>query len=174
MSIKEEGFCSGCHHLVKADHGPDDGGIARGHTVSVHAEDESCLAGECVNCPVAQSCGPVLEPREWSATDLIEAAADLISRPGCWCQETLGRNAEGHAVPVAQATCFCPLGAVLVLGRGTPAYGLAIDALVRHFDERYGFSVTWANDQPGATAAMMVEKMQACARGMRERVGELP
>lgn len=43
---------------------------------------------------------------------ILTRARELITDPAHWGQAIVAANAEGHEVPVLEATCFCAAGAI--------------------------------------------------------------
>lgn len=99
-------------------------------------------------------------------SDVLEAAANLLEKPGAWTQGVFARNAKGVVVGFRDdsATCFCAAGAIYRSAKsnalGDPAINLLNTwARRRHFEHL----AKW-NDAPERTQAEVVAALRQAAR----------
>ncbi len=100
-----------------------------------------------------------------TAPEVLEAAADLLEKPGAWTQGAHARNAAGAPMLVGSrpdAVCWCALGA---LDRMAPTNDLW-DATVQAMKEVVGHVADF-NDATGRTQAEVVAALRQAARQSR-------
>jgi hypothetical protein len=100
---------------------------------------------------------------ERSIGEVLNAAADLLDKPGAWTQGNSGRDAHGAEVPWndPDAVCWCAFGAVWKSqGRMTVQNTPAEDILERIV----GWDITAWNDSPDRTQAEVVSALRAASR----------
>ena len=93
--------------------------------------------------------------------EIFRRAAELISGPGCWTQESFARAADGTEVhPIASsARSWCALGAVeKAAGDDHELCRACIEAMMQKNNK----TITW-NDSPGRTQAEVVAFLEALA-----------
>lgn len=100
-------------------------------------------------------------------TEVLEAAADLLEKPGAWTTGVFARDAAGHQVGLRddRATCFCLAGAIEKAAQnGTFAFREAFD-IMDAMARRAGFRhvAAW-NDAPGRTQAEVVATLRQASR----------
>lgn len=104
-------------------------------------------------------------------TDVLNAAADLLEKPGAWTQGAASRdvfgNPDGDAEIWPDAVCWCVWGAILNVTGETSIVGAnqrtksAAEALERHIGTN---DVTTWNDASGRTQAEVVAALREAAR----------
>lgn len=100
--------------------------------------------------------------------DVLERAAELLSRPGAWTQGTLFRDAKGKELQVSSAgkSCFCMAGALVECGGPWSAAWSFLDDILPKADK--GNATAAFNDASGRTQDEVVAKLReaaALARG---------
>lgn len=104
--------------------------------------------------------------RARSVADVLDAAADLLSKPGAWTQGAEARNQYGspcYAGPSSvTAVCFCLIGAVRRIGgsEGQDAVMPALSKVIR------GKPWDW-NDRKKRTQEEVVAKLREAATASR-------
>lgn len=99
-----------------------------------------------------------------AVAQILNAAADLIEKPGAWTQETFARDATGRRVDMwsEDAKCFCVSSAIQrVEGRFRRGAWNKFDGLTRQRGFRH--MADW-NDHPGRTQAEVVAALREAAR----------
>ena len=108
-----------------------------------------------------------------TVADTLDAAAELLSKPGAWTQGAYARDADGEDLLDAndnlmvppEAVCFCLYGAVAYIEDDTVRGGEACQYL-----ERLGISATEWNDEPERTQDEVVAKLREAAAKARGEV----
>lgn len=100
--------------------------------------------------------------------EILNAAADLLEKPGAWTQGTFARSEDGQRVDMwsQEAKCFC-VGAAIQRIEGRHRYGAwnRFDGLTRQRGFRH--MAEW-NDDPKRTQAEVVATLrQAAERAAR-------
>jgi hypothetical protein len=115
-----------------------------------------------------------------TVSEILNAAADLLEKPGAWTQGAFSRNADGSAdygeedeEPIVAATpvCWCALGAIaqvtdrdpLALPTFSEAYPTETGQAKRFLAGMLGVSVEIWNDASGRTQAEVVAKLREAA-----------
>lgn len=101
-----------------------------------------------------------------SIPDVLEAAADLLSKPGAWTQGAYARGKGNRPVNSAdEAARFCVLGAMNIAA-GAPKVNLDRNEAHIAFANATGIPdyliATW-NDTPGRTQDEVVAKLREAA-----------
>lgn len=106
-----------------------------------------------------------------SVADVLDAAADLLSKPGAWTQGAYARDADGNdlvsnddgvVVPL-QAVCFCLYGAVAYVEGETIS-----ESKAGQFLEGLNVSAIEWNDDPERTQDEVVAKLREAAQASRQ------
>src|SRR6185312_9304932 len=101
-----------------------------------------------------------------TVSDVLEAAAELISTPDAWTTGCMARDRDGRSVPALSrsAVSFCAMGAIRrASGRSEIIYSGSVDALRRTIQR----PVTAWNDGYGMTAGLVVSELRAAAKASR-------
>lgn len=101
-------------------------------------------------------------------TEVLEAAADLLERPGAWTQGGFAHDRDGKEVAwdSSEAVCWCARGAIAFVAREYRAEVLdAIwDGAAKAMGFRsYGDIECW-NDVPDRTQAEVVDALRQASR----------
>lgn len=104
-----------------------------------------------------------------SVADVLDAAADLLSKPGAWTQGAYARDADGKDVNPTErvyrptsATCFCIYGAIAAVCDGN------ITLWARISPHNLGLPDTGWNDEAERTQDEVVSKLREAAQAARE------
>ncbi len=97
-------------------------------------------------------------------TEVLEAAADLLEKPGAWTQGCFARNAEGRKVDMwsLEASCFC-VSAAIQKSEGPRRFG-AWDRFDGYIRQRGFRHMAEFNDAPGRTQAEVVAALRQASR----------
>lgn len=102
---------------------------------------------------------------------VLSEAADLLSRPGAWTQESWFRTKTGKATHrPGNATCMCAEGALAIAARVHPSDVYkhpAACALARLIPSTFTDIPDW-NDAPGRTQAEVVAALREAAKATGE------
>lgn len=91
--------------------------------------------------------------------EVLNAAADLLEKPGAWTQGTWARGADGLPDPTREtAVCFCLYGAIK-MAAGFAYCEPAIDAVIGVVGRDF---IGW-NDAPGRAQAEVVAALRKAA-----------
>lgn len=108
-----------------------------------------------------------------TTAEVLEAAADLLSKPGAWTQGALGRKEDGSPIcdpaELSTASCYCMAGALWV-ANGLAGPWSAFDALLEGPRNNTG---SW-NDDRSRTQAEVVEALRAAAKQARTQPDPQP
>jgi hypothetical protein len=103
-----------------------------------------------------------------NVADVLDAAADLLEKPGAWTTRTCARDRQGNTTGWDEddAECFCALGAIFRAGKGDVSgaddfFGKALGGL------GWG-SIAPFNDAPGRTQDEVVAKLREAAALARQ------
>jgi hypothetical protein len=105
-----------------------------------------------------------------TVADVLDAAADLLEKPGAWTQKANARDADGNKVPVTggKATCFCMAGAILHLTNGDYHSAEYVRRVLPMPDEEWRDWLVAFNDAPGRTQSEVVAALRAAATSARQ------
>lgn len=102
---------------------------------------------------------------EKSVAEVLNAAADLLEKPGAWTQGAFARTGAGNIIGPheAPAECFCGAGAIYrTCGPGRKAWaGQIIDSLKPHV--RPHPNIAQFNDDPGRSQDQVVAVLRKAA-----------
>lgn len=104
-----------------------------------------------------------------TVADVLERAADLISKPGAWTQGALARDEGGRALhgdAIRGGQCFCLNGA-LCAAAGFP--GMVPVLPFRVVMEVLKQEPAYWNDRPSRTQGQVVSKLREAAALAREQ-----
>jgi len=112
-----------------------------------------------------------------SPAEVLEAAADLLEKPGAWTQNEFARDAVGRVVyPTSTlATCWCVRGAIAAVNEEEDDHAAntrnwkAAAKLLGFHDVH---DIEQWNDTPGRTQAEVVAALREAARQASRRGGE--
>ena len=101
-----------------------------------------------------------------TTTKILNAAADLLDRPGAWCQEAYARDADGYSThPLAdKAVSWCPIGAITRVAEESDVqdYHEAQARLTTTVQRRHQNISHW-NDDPNRTQSEVVAMLRRAA-----------
>lgn len=101
-----------------------------------------------------------------TAPEVLEAAADLLERPGAWTQGAFARDRKGwpQVSHDCRAICFCAVGAIYRVS----GYGPATSEAFSHLSSqvRRNNIGEW-NDKPNRTQSEVVAALRQAARQSR-------
>lgn len=105
-----------------------------------------------------------------SVADILERAADRLSKPGAWTQDELARDAEGKAVGPLDpaAVCWCMSGAIIAECPDAFAEWQALGT-VSSVLPKVSEPILTYNDQKRRTQAEVVAKLCEAAAKAREQ-----
>jgi hypothetical protein len=94
-------------------------------------------------------------------SEILNAAADLLEKPGAWTQQDYAFDPDGVAVDARneRASCFCALGAI----RHAGGYPDDVNPAASVLGQFVGDLVCDWNDAPGRTQAEVVAALRAAA-----------
>lgn len=112
--------------------------------------------------------GGVTAPQ--TVADVLDAAADLLEKPGAWTQGAYARGKTGRKVTTRRAAvCFCAIGAMSVAAGCDPAVeGEPWEADVALRKAIGDTQIADWNDTPGRTQDEVVAALRAAATSARQ------
>jgi hypothetical protein len=120
---------------------------------------------------VPTSNGALSSARPVALAEVLNAAADLLERPGAWRRWSLATDADGRSVPPkSPAACqWCIAGAIQRFAPDGPPFSPYIEAVEAVIDE---CAAMW-NDRHSRTAPEVVKALRDAALSS-ERAGQGP
>lgn len=106
-----------------------------------------------------------------TVADVLDAAADLLEKPGAWTTEACARSEEGQRIEwdSPDAVCFCALGAIFRESMLLQTQALdADDHFGRYLGGKNWQTISRFNDAPGRTQSEVVAALRAAATSARQ------